>query len=89
MKLTFPRASRITLFMTCDALTHPMTKGISWPVESMEWTPWMLFHRIVVSMLVMNHAMLRTIETFHATQNQVSNRPLELLLIPRVRHCRL
>ncbi len=49
-----------------------MTKGISWPVESMVLTPWMLFQRIVVSMLTINPAMLRTTPMFHAMQKPVS-----------------
>jgi hypothetical protein len=57
---TFDQAKSISFFITCDALTQPMMKGISCPVVSTVLTPRISFQMIVHSMLVMDHAMLRT-----------------------------
>lgn len=57
-KLTFPSANKTTFYITWDVLKHPITKGISWPVESIVLMPRMSFQRIVYSMLRMNQAIL-------------------------------
>lgn len=56
----FDQAKSISFFITCDALKQPMKKGIRCPVVSMVLTPRISFQMIVHSMLVINHAMLRT-----------------------------
>ncbi len=73
--ITFPRAKKTNRFKTRDKLTAPRTVGSSWPVDSMVLIPWMLFQRMVVSMLTMNHTILRTTTAFHTTQQKTANRP--------------